>query len=321
MSLHKQLIRNVARCALPCLFAFATCGGSLVGAPAVSAHEASVHTLDIVAHDNGNDAAFHGYFSQRTTVPTGLVEVRFHNDGSQDHMAQFFKLKGDVSESTVKARLAAIFSASTPSATVTALHALLDVASAAGGADSITPGASQDVIERLTAGHYVVVCFDTTSNGTPHFLLGMFKGFWAIRGAWAPEDNGQPVADGNPVSNGTVIEFDHKIVVPRQIRSHEPVTLKIRVYDQTHEFQLLKVPEHTTASPLQQCFMGPPNPCTLTGQPIDSGGAAAIAPGSTHWVELHLVPGTYAALCFVPDIETGMPHALMGMITVFTVRK
>ncbi|HET9110358.1 MAG TPA: hypothetical protein VFN78_06000 [Ktedonobacterales bacterium] len=274
-----------------------------------------------MAHDNGNDAAFHGYFSQRTKVPTGLVEVRFHNDGSQDHMAQFFKLNGDVSESTVKTRLAAVFSASTPSATVAALHALLDVASAAGGADSITPGASQDVIERFTAGHYVVVCFDTTSNGTPHFLLGMFKGFWAVPGAWAPEDPGQPTAHGNPVSNGTVIEFDHKIVVPHQISSHEPITLKIRVYDQTHEFQLLKVPEHTTASQLLQCFTGPQSSCALNAPPIDAGGAAAIAPGSTHWVELHLAPGTYAALCFVPDINTGMPHAFMGMITVFTVRK
>ncbi|HZC06862.1 MAG TPA: hypothetical protein VE338_14605 [Ktedonobacterales bacterium] len=236
-------------------------------------------------------------------------------------MAQFFKLKSGVSESVFKAKLTTLFSAQAPAATVAALHELIEVASAAGGADSITPDASQDVIERLSAGHYVVVCFDTTSNGTPHFLLGMFKGFWAVPGAWALVDTGQQIANGVPVSNGTVIEYDHKIVVPHQISSHEPIVLKIRVFDQTHEFQLLKVPEHTTASQLLQCFTGPQSSCALKGPPVDSGGAAAIAPGSTHWIELHLAPGTYAALCFVPDINTGMPHAFMGMITVFTVKK
>jgi hypothetical protein len=34
---------------------------------------------------------------------------------------------------------------------------------------------------------------------------------------------------------------------------------------------------------------------------------------------LDLAPGTYIALCFVPDEETGVPHALMGMVQVFTV--
>ena len=34
---------------------------------------------------------------------------------------------------------------------------------------------------------------------------------------------------------------------------------------------------------------------------------------------LDLAPGTYIAVCFVPDEETGVPHALMGMVQVFTV--
>jgi len=34
---------------------------------------------------------------------------------------------------------------------------------------------------------------------------------------------------------------------------------------------------------------------------------------------LDLAPGTYIALCFVPEEETGAPHALMGMVQVFTV--
>ena len=34
---------------------------------------------------------------------------------------------------------------------------------------------------------------------------------------------------------------------------------------------------------------------------------------------LDLARGTYIALCFVPDEETRAPHALMGMVRVFTV--
>jgi hypothetical protein len=34
---------------------------------------------------------------------------------------------------------------------------------------------------------------------------------------------------------------------------------------------------------------------------------------------MDLTPGTYIALCFVPDEQTGAPHAAMGMVAIFTV--
>jgi hypothetical protein len=37
------------------------------------------------------------------------------------------------------------------------------------------------------------------------------------------------------------------------------------------------------------------------------------------WLALDLQPGTYVALCFIPDEAPGAPHALLGMIQVFTV--
>jgi len=48
-------------------------------------------------------------------------------------------------------------------------------------------------------------------------------------------------------------------------------------------------------------------------------GLGVLSPGQTSWLALDLAPGTYIALCFVPDEETGVPHALMGMVQVFTV--
>jgi len=43
-------------------------------------------------------------------------------------------------------------------------------------------------------------------------------------------------------------------------------------------------------------------------------------PGLTQWVTLNLTPGTYAMLCFLPDVNTDLPHALEGMVNSFTVR-
>ncbi|HEX2194576.1 MAG TPA: hypothetical protein VHK63_06450, partial [Candidatus Limnocylindria bacterium] len=48
-------------------------------------------------------------------------------------------------------------------------------------------------------------------------------------------------------------------------------------------------------------------------------GLGALSAGQTSWLALDLQPGTYVALCFVPDEQTGTPHALMGMVSIFTV--
>lgn len=313
--------------AIPTLALLSLAG--LMTTPIVAAHERDqnvIHRVVISAHDNGtNGASFHGSFSMPRKVPTGLVELRFVNDGSTSHMAQLIRLKPGVSESTLLKRLTPVFTSPTPPQVAHALRELLEIASPAGGANSIGPGAYQDVIERLQPGHYVVVCFDSTDTNVPHFLRGMFQGFWVSDDARAPTVRGDRVSDGVPRSNGTVIEFDHHITVPSVIHESERLLLKINVFDQTHEFALLNVPGVKTPAELLACLTAPPGPpppgCTLTAPPTDAGGAASIAPGGTHWVELHLKPGDYAALCFVPDIKTGMPHAFMGMITTFTVTK
>jgi hypothetical protein len=320
-SLSSLSPRAAVRRALPAFAALALLVCGALVAPAAQAHDradAKLREVHITAHDNGSNKF---WFTMPTSVPTGLVEFRFSNRGSTDHMAQFFKLKDDVSQAELIQHLKPLFTDQNPSDVAKAMQSLLRITSAAGGADSITPGNEQDVIERLSAGHYVVVCFDTTANGTPHFLLGMAKSFWASDRAWAPVDRDDPLSHGSPRTSGTILEYDHSIVVPHEITEREPLLLKISVRDQSHEFQLWRVPNGTTRAQLLQCLTGPQSACTLQGQPIDAGGTAALAPGHSHWVELHLKAGTYAAVCFVPDVVTGMPHALMGMVTVFTVHK
>lgn len=295
-------------------------------APVAAAHEresATIHVANITAHDNGlNDAGFRGSFSMPTKVPTGLVEFHFVNAGSTFHMAQFARLNPGVSESQFLQTFTPLVTSRDPKVVVAALKAVLKIASPQGGPNSIFPGGVQDVIERLLPGHYVAFCLDSTDNGTPHFLLGMHRSFWVSDDARAPVDRDEALSGGSPRADGTVIEFDHQINVPHDITESERLLLKVKVFDQIHEFALLRVPAGTTKSALLACLAGPPSGCKLDfTQIMDSGGVGPILPGATQWVELHLKPGTYAALCFVPDIVTGMPHAFMGMITVFTVTK
>jgi len=46
------------------------------------------------------------------------------------------------------------------------------------------------------------------------------------------------------------------------------------------------------------------------------GGVGTLPAGETSWVDLHLRPGRYFALCMLTG-PSGQPHALMGMTATF----
>jgi hypothetical protein len=72
-------------------------------------------------------------------------------------------------------------------------------------------------------------------------------------------------------------------------------------------FQAL-APNGTQApgAPIQESDFGP-----AMGQEISSA-------GQTTWGELDLAAGSYLIACYVPDEETGMPHAFVGMAALVT---
>lgn len=308
--LARRVLARVAILGMTGLFVLT---GALATSPFAHAAEGGAqYHMTIVAHDNGSSANFHGSFSLPQSVHAGSVEISFTNAGTVEHMAQFFKLKAGVSESQFIHELAEVFEAKTFPITAQKLRDLLAIASAGGGADGEQAGATEEVIEHLTPGRYAVVCLETTPQGVPHFLAGMTSLFTV----WGADHF---VA---PASNGVVTETDHSILLPSVIHKSQPMTLRVKVSSQSHEFQIASVPAGTTKAELLACLTNPPGSpkCKLTAPPEDVTGAGAIFPGGSHWIELDLKPGTYVAWCFVPDIHTGMPHALMGMLTVFAVK-
>ena len=79
---------------------------------------------------------------------------------------------------------------------------------------------------------------------------------------------------------------------------------------------LLTPPEATPegmapASPEAAMMMEPPF--------TSVGGVAPMSTGYTNYAPLDFTPGEYFSICFVPDPESGAPHAALGMIMGFTV--
>ena len=54
--------------------------------------------------------------------------------------------------------------------------------------------------------------------------------------------------------------------------------------------------------------------------PLRAGGVGAVGPGANATAIVHLAPGTYAAVCFIPGPD-GTPHAMHGMVRKLTVVK
>jgi hypothetical protein len=44
-----------------------------------------------------------------------------------------------------------------------------------------------------------------------------------------------------------------------------------------------------------------------------------LSTGKSAWFPVDLSPGYYALICFIPDIESGVPHAMKGMYDVIEV--
>jgi len=94
--------------------------------------------------------------------------------------------------------------------------------------------------------------------------------------------------------------------------------------EQPHFMVLFGVPADTTVdqmmSTVNSFMTGTPAADALNFEDIhDVYDTSFISPGQHEWIQLNLDPGTYAAVCFFGDKETGQPHALLGMIQVFTV--
>jgi len=93
---------------------------------------------------------------------------------------------------------------------------------------------------------------------------------------------------------------------------------------QPHHMVLFRTPTLITqgdVSAMVDAFMSatPTPPPSWWTESTWVGYAAIMSSGQAIVTEYDLAPGTYVALCFIADPETGMPHLMEGMAQSFTV--
>lgn len=91
-----------------------------------------------------------------------------------------------------------------------------------------------------------------------------------------------------------------------------------------HFVDFMKLPDDATQAQVDSTFHG-----MMTGTPapdeipeedvIFFAGTADISPGYSQWAAVNLEAGKYVFACWVPNAESGLPHAMMGMYSFVVV--
>ena len=176
-----------------------------------------------------------------------------------------------------------------------------------GGPDTISPGYGQETILSLSAPSYVLLCFVEGPDGIAHIDKGMIH-FFTVSPAYSQRTL--------PQADGEVVMQDFRYHLPEAITRSRPLTLHVSNQGaEPHELNIVKLAQGRGIQDIEAFFQSPSGPPPFE----ELGGLAALGPGGSGWIKIHLEPGTYAVFSFLLDQRTGKPQLALGMITQFTV--
>ncbi|MCD6033360.1 MAG: hypothetical protein K0S78_5546 [Thermomicrobiales bacterium] len=235
-----------------------------------------------------------------TTVPAGRTLVRLENVGEESWHGFMLQVPEDVTDEQVVADLGPDAESPPP---------WLFEAIYPGFPGETLPGQTNLALVDLSPGRYIVLG-DTVQQ------------FEVVGDAATP--GATPEAERSVV-DGTVRLFDFNFEFPDTVAAGRQLWEVTNTGEQPHELLLARSPEPVTAEQVMELMAGESEEATPTGggpsfanfEPV--GGIGWLSPGLTALTEVDLEPGTYVALCFVFDPETGLPHVALGMVAVFTV--
>lgn len=264
------------------------CAQSTTSNSSSSTGQRTIPTITIKAMDYSYD--------QPRSIPAGLIDLTFVNNGGEPHQANIFHLNTGVTFAQFQSALRQYGPAGA-----------LRLGAPVGGPNTILPGKSQEVILNFPPGQYASICFATGKDNIPHYMKGMVQSFIATG-----QDSESQV---QPKANGEVVLEDLKYILPTTLSSG-PITLHVSNQGiEPHEMTLYQLAPGKSIKDAIAFLQQPAGAPPMT----EAGGMAALEPGSSAWVKLNLQAGNYLALCFVPD-PTGKPYVMLGMITQFAVR-
>ena len=102
---------------------------------------------------------------------------------------------------------------------------------------------------------------------------------------------------------------DNGYMLPTVINRARTLTLRvINRGSEAHEMNIVKLAPGKGVRDIAAYFQSPSGPPPFE----EVGGMAALEASGSGWIKLHLEPGIYAALSFIPDRRTGRPQYTWG---------
>ncbi|MGZ4705134.1 MAG: hypothetical protein ACXWCM_09720 [Acidimicrobiales bacterium] len=235
----------------------------------------------------------HTFAADDAQVAAGAVSFRVTNQGAVDHQMMIGRLHAGVDQ--------AAFVQTYKDQGEPAAFQLLDWE---GGANGIAPGATEEATSQLVPGDYLMVCFMRGADGQSHVMKNMVAPLTVVEGA---------LAKVAPPAGEVITVRDYAIEIPAGFRGDGSVSIRNEGHE-AHEVALLRLADGKAVGDAFAWYGKPEGPPPFTA----AGGIGVVSPGVPAWASLHLEPGNYVAVCFVPGPD-GAPHALKGMVTPFTV--
>jgi len=189
------------------------------------------------------------------------------------------------------------------------------------------PGQTDGAVVDLTEGSWFVAFDRQTEDDSDQSLTdnGQTLEVTAGTGAASPIAAGTAAASPAAVEGAVSVNMkEYTFELPDTVSSGPQIWDMGNTGTQPHFMVLFGVPDGTTMQQVLHTVntfvTGTPEADALGFEDLhDIYDTSFISPGQHLGIQLNLDPGTYAAICFFTDKDTGQLHAMMGMISVFTV--
>ena len=238
-------------------------------------------------------------FDAPAEIPAGVTTFHLVNDGPGLHHALIVRLD----------------SGKTVADLVASLHtqgAMPAWARYVGGPNVPDSGKESIATLDLEPGNYAMLCILDMPGGVPHYTRGMSRALTVTAAAATTSATPKAVA---PTPDNAIVLSDMVFALNKPITAGTHTFQVTTAPGQPHEVLVVQLDPGKTGQDYvnwAQSMKGP-----APGHAI--GGTAAAATGVVQVFTATFVPGDYLLICLVPDVKTGKPHFVEGMMQTVRV--